>query len=257
MTTTAQRQCKGTTKAGGKCRNQVSGKFKYCPKHRTNKKKTGGKVNMIGGAGGSKVVPPLPKLEPYQVIVPCTDATGEDSGWHLMEDQIPQLIAHRLEGYKMPSFVKVTLGQGQFVFKKTDDEKTYEFRHEQGKRPKEFYEHTEVVPNGAVGWLVQDLGFNEINADRLDFGPSFYNYNHSGDRGNFGFYFPDTAPLSVHILLTKQHIAYLHVLSLQRTVEMCRKRAEDLAFKRVASMEGVSKNEVGAILEPYKRHRPQ
>ena len=137
--------------------------------------------------GRSKVVPTPQLLKPYQVIVPCADEKGENCGWHVMETQIPQLIAHSLKGYMMPSFVKVTLGQGQFVFEKTNQidgfagqagqvsQVTYEFRHEEGKRPGEFDAHTEVVgatTSGFGGGYI-DLGFTKKMLTGLALTPHF------------------------------------------------------------------------------------
>lgn len=112
---TTKRLCGHKTKGKSPCKNKVSGRFKYCCKHRKGTSR--GKVNMIGGGNLAGFVSrPNPKL--HELVVPCMDAAGRDCGWHLMDDHINWITDSAPDFYPSPLYIKAKLFGKEFVLKK-------------------------------------------------------------------------------------------------------------------------------------------
>lgn len=112
---TTKRLCGHKTQGKTPCKNKVSGRFKYCCKHRKGTSRS--KVNMIGGGNMAGLVSrPNPQL--HELVVPCMDAAGRDCGWHLMDDHIHLITDSAPDFYPSPLYIKVKLFGKEFVLKK-------------------------------------------------------------------------------------------------------------------------------------------
>ena len=195
---TTQRQCKGTNKkTGHRCRNQVSGKFKYCHRHRKNK--SGGKVSMIGGQ--------KQKLEPHDVIVPCMGPREGKCGWHLMDGQILNLGAAQ---YKYPPFLKVTIGTVKMVLTQEEQEKNRYIL--KGPLPLNLR-----IFQATGGERRYKNGESEDAAGKLKI---------PGDEHGLAFFNDDNKTSFFHINLKEYHAKLL-----QNTIKNCRLLAAGTAFR--------------------------